>query len=54
MGDLDSAGPLRKELEPQISLEKPRLYIIWLLSLARILQKWETHQLLNPVAEHHL
>lgn len=39
MGDLDSAGPLRKELEPQISLEKPRLYIIWLLSLARILQK---------------
>lgn len=39
MGDLDSAGPLRKELEPQVSLERPRLHIIWLLSLARVLQK---------------
>ncbi|MDD3142750.1 MAG: GGDEF domain-containing protein [Candidatus Cloacimonetes bacterium] len=39
MGDLDSARPLRKELEPQVSLQQPRLYIIWLLSLARILQK---------------
>lgn len=39
MGDLDSAGPLRKELEPQVSLAKPHLYIIWLLSLARILQR---------------
>lgn len=39
MGDLESARPLRKELEPQVSLKRPRLYAIWLLSLARILQR---------------
>lgn len=38
MGDLESARPLRKELEAKVSLERPRLYAIYLLSLARILQ----------------
>lgn len=38
MGDLESARPLRKELESSVSLERPRLHAIYLLSLARILQ----------------
>ena len=43
MGDLDSARPLRKELEPLVSLQRPRLYATYLLSLARILQCRNRH-----------
>lgn len=43
MGDLDSARHLRKELENQVSLEKPRLYATYMLSVARILQHRKLH-----------
>ncbi len=39
MGDFENAAPLRKELEPRVSLARPRLYAIWLLALARVLQR---------------
>lgn len=43
MGDLDSACPLREELENEISLETPRLYATYMISVARILQDREQH-----------
>ncbi len=39
MGDYACWRSLRKELEPQVSLARPRLNAIYLLSLARILQR---------------
>ena len=43
MGDLDSARHLRKELENQVSLQRPRLYATYMISVARILQHRERH-----------
>ncbi|MFO8145632.1 MAG: GGDEF domain-containing protein [Candidatus Syntrophosphaera sp.] len=38
LGDFDVASPLFEELEPQVKLSEPKLYIIFQIALARYLQ----------------